>query len=81
MKEKPKLVKNRKVAQITNQKRTVKGALKRAQDDCFKESWKKCVIVGKRADGSYTMRNTPNCDEEILGILDTAKQIILKDLK
>lgn len=73
-----KIAKINKVKKLPKEKGTVKGALLRAMDDARKEKWSKVIIFGV-GETKNRLRHSAEFDFTLLGMLDSAKDMILHD--
>jgi len=80
MQEKLKLASNNKVKKLPRERNTVKAALLRAMDDAQKDEWKKVIIVGI-SKTKTAIRHTTENDMTLLGLLETGKQLIYRDME
>jgi len=74
-----KIVKNVKIAKLSRERSTVRGALQRGLDDSYKNGWKRVLIIGQTHDGRVSLHHTEEADEILLGLLDKGKLAIYKE--
>lgn len=73
-----KLVKNVKVAKFPRSCRTVKQAIKKAEDIAQKEGWTKVIIIGQGTHASSEIRTRMRYSDQIF-MLESSKYLALKD--